>query len=101
MATPQIRSKGIRVRSLSWPVEDLVDDVLARYVEWRESLDDADVAYRVWRESPSAEEPSRFAAYTAALDEEEAAAASYAEAIAELLRWVSPSRQTTSPREER
>jgi hypothetical protein len=101
MATPQVRSNGIRVNTaLNWPVDDLVDDVLASYVEWREGLDDANDAYRRWREAPSAEEPRRFAAYTAALDREEAAADSYAQSIAELLRWLGHSRQMTSPREE-
>jgi hypothetical protein len=100
MATPQNPSKGIRVTSRSRPVDDFVDLVLASYVEWREELEEANESYRVWREAPSAEEPSRFAAYAAALDREEAAADAYAESIAELMRWSGPRRLTTSLREE-
>ena len=91
VATPQIRPTAIRVKTGGWPLDALVDDVLASYVEWREALDHADEAYRTWLEAPAAEEPWRFAAYAAALDREEAAADSYAESIAELTRRVRPS----------
>jgi hypothetical protein len=99
VATPQIRPTTIRVTSGGWPVDALVDDVLASYVEWREGLDHANEAYRSWRQAPTAEQPWRFASYTAALDREEAAADMYAEAIAELTRWVGPSRPSGSRRQ--
>jgi hypothetical protein len=99
MATPQIRSKAIRITTAGWPVDALVDEVLASYVEWREELDASDEAYRGWREAPSSEEPWRFAAYIAALDREQAAADSYAASITDLLRWLRPGGRTTSPRE--
>jgi hypothetical protein len=93
VATPKIRPTTIRVTAGGWPVDALVDDVLASYVDWREGLEHANAAYRSWREASPADEPWRFAAYTAALDREEAAADTYAASITELTRWVRPSRR--------
>ena len=62
----------------------LVDDVIARYVEWREDTEIAACAYRRWAEAPRGERPSLFTTFTAALDQEEAAAAAYERSIARL-----------------
>jgi hypothetical protein len=69
--------------------ERLVDEVVERYVDWREASAAADHAYVQWSNaSPSGREPS-FAAYTVALDQEELAAALY-RTVLERLRKVFP-----------
>jgi hypothetical protein len=44
-------------------------------------------SYRRWSSAPAGEQAPRFAVYIAALDEEQTAAATYAESISELERW--------------
>jgi hypothetical protein len=77
-----------------WPVAALVDDVLVMHWSWRESADAAVDAYADWPGSPAAETHARFAAYTAALDQEQASANAYAEAVSELKRWLGRARLT-------
>jgi hypothetical protein len=62
--------------------------VLDVYVEWREITDAVADTYARWCVAPAVEEAPRFAAYMAALDQEETAAAMYAESISELERWL-------------
>ena len=90
MAIPDIPSRGIGVDSTAWPVARLVDDVLTAYVDWRGDAQAASDAYGRWVRGPADEEPGRFSAYTAALDQEEASAVAYERSIAELERWLSP-----------
>jgi hypothetical protein len=45
-------------------------------------------SYRRWSSAPAGEQALRFAVYIAALDEEQTAAAIYAESIRELDRWL-------------
>ena len=66
----------------------LVDDLLARYVEWREAGAEVAEVYRRWSVAPPADEPAWFAAYTAALDREEASANAYAQSIGDVERWL-------------
>jgi hypothetical protein len=100
MATPQIGSTAIRFPSGGWPVDALVDEVIWNYVEWREELEASDAAYGRWIEAPAAEQTWRYAAYTGALDREEAAADAYAGSIADLLRWLGPSRPSLSLKQQ-
>ena len=67
----------------------LVDDVVCAYVEWREGGDAAACAYRRWADAPPADRDTRFFAFTAALDQEEAASTAYAESVRNLERWLS------------
>ena len=70
----------------AWPIPELVDRVLATYVEWCETADAVADAYGRWFVAPAAEEATRFAAYIAALDQEQTAAGMYAGWISELER---------------
>jgi len=66
----------------------LLDDLLESYVDWRESARAVAEAYARWSFAPAAERAVRFAAYTATLDQEQKTDAAYAEAVADLGRWV-------------
>lgn len=75
----------------AWPIPALVDRALATYVEWRETKDAVADTYAWWCVAPGGEAAARFAAYLAALDQEQAAAGVYAESINELERRLSDS----------
>jgi hypothetical protein len=55
----------------------LVDEAIERYVDWREACAAVRDAYELWTRAPAHERPLSFAAYRAALDQEEAAATVY------------------------
>jgi hypothetical protein len=61
-----------------------VDEMLSRYVSWRESAGAVADAYERWRKAPPGEESGSFSAYLAALDLEESAAGIYALAVGDL-----------------
>jgi hypothetical protein len=82
MAIPGGPSRGRRVGSPRVRSTDLVDMALSSYIEWRTDADAAICAYRRWIDAPPPEREQRFSAYTAALDQEEAAATAYARSIA-------------------
>ena len=63
---------------------DPVDEMLSRYVNWRENAAATAGAYREWSRAPRAETDWRFAAYLAALDLEEFSADSYALAVVDV-----------------
>ena len=63
---------------------DPVDEMLSRYVNWRENAAATADAYREWSQAPRAEIDWRFAAYLAALDLEESSADTYALAVADV-----------------
>jgi hypothetical protein len=54
----------------------LFDDALARYIDWREACAAVRTAYDRWSLA-SADRPTLFAVYNAALDQEASAAARY------------------------
>lgn len=85
---------GIRIDAMAWPVADLVDDALAAYVEWRHDARAVTDAYHRWADAPATDQAARFAAHTAALDQEQTSATAYAHAIATLERWL----PSTNPR---
>ena len=70
------------------------DELLDLYLNWREGAAAVADAYSSWAGAPAGEEGRCFAAYTAALDREEAAPRSYADvaAIGERLsqQWGAP-----------
>lgn len=68
------------------PAVAVVDAMMSRYVQWREHAAAATDAYSEWSAAPAGEKASRFAAYFAALDREEASAGSYAVAVADVER---------------
>ena len=69
------------------PLGGLAEDVFATYIAWRKHAPLVADACERWRSASPADRSEHFAAYTAALDREEAAAGTYAEAILELERW--------------
>jgi hypothetical protein len=73
-------------RPLGWPPVELVDEMVISYVDWREDAAAVADAYMRWTEALSGEEAQSFAAYCAALDQEQSAAGSYALAVANLQR---------------
>jgi hypothetical protein len=68
----------------------LADDASAYYMDWRAHARAATEAYWEWREAPDHDHAMRYSAYTAALDQEEAAALQYAHAIDRLERSTAP-----------
>jgi len=71
------------------PPRVLVDQALDSYIDWRVDERGVADAYARWSQAtPGGEQNVRFAAYTAALDREEAAANEYAESIGRLARWL-------------
>lgn len=86
MRTSPTRTTRIRVDTAPWPIPALVDRVLVRYVEWREASRAVADTYRRWCVAQRCDGAPRFAAYIAALDQEETAAGTYAESIRELER---------------
>jgi hypothetical protein len=57
----------------------LVNEAVDAYVDWREEAVAVWDAYQRWRSAPTADAPSAFAAYRAALDLEECASETYAD----------------------
>jgi hypothetical protein len=68
--------------ALRAPLSRLRDEIIDLYLDWREQAAAVEDAYESWAGAPAGEEGRCFAAYTAALDREEAAARSYANVLA-------------------
>ena len=81
MATAPFSPGRGRALTSPKPAAQLVDELLARYVEWREDAAAVADAHGRWRAAPAAERAVAFAAYRAAVDQEESAAAAYAAAV--------------------
>jgi hypothetical protein len=64
----------------------VLDDVVDAYVEWHEQSQGVWLAYRHWSEAPPEDLQLRFAAYVAALDQEQRACEVYAATIAQTVR---------------
>jgi hypothetical protein len=62
--------------------------MLSRYIDWRRRAAAVADAYRHWSGAPADENASRFSAYVAALDLEEASAKSYAVQVADVERFL-------------
>jgi hypothetical protein len=68
----------------AWSITGLVDQVMDTYAEWREHAGPVADAYACWCDATADERTVRFAAYLAALDQEEAAASEHGEAVRQL-----------------
>jgi hypothetical protein len=68
------------------PPSDLVDEMLAYYINWRHDAAAVWDAYAAWVNAPVSEKPSRFSAYTAALEQEQSAATSYSVVVENVAR---------------
>jgi hypothetical protein len=68
--------------ALHAPLGRLRDELLDLYLDWREEAAAVADAYARWAGAPAGEEGRCFAADTAALDREDAAAQSYADVAA-------------------
>ena len=66
------------------PIEQLIDEMLDCYDEWRREVTAVEEAYRLWSAAPSSERDLYFGAYTATLDQEESAAMAYSVVFWEL-----------------
>ena len=60
----------------------LRDEIIDLYLGWREEAAAAAEAYALWADATADDKAARFAAFTAAIDREEAAARSYADVLA-------------------
>jgi hypothetical protein len=82
-----------RTRAISQRMRDhvtkLVVEVGNRADAWRAAANDAALAFRCWRSAPSAERGDAAAAYLAAIEREEKAAAEYSRAL-EICSITSP-----------
>jgi hypothetical protein len=78
MSTPHLPSTSRREDPPPSPPPALVDEMLTYYIDWRRYAAAVWDTYAVWVNAPTGEKPSRFAAYTAALEQEQSAATSYA-----------------------
>jgi hypothetical protein len=79
--------------ALHAPLGPLRDEIIDLYLDWREEAAAASDAYARWSGASAGEEGRSFAAYTAALDREEAAARHYADVLAKgelSQRWGAP-----------
>ena len=94
MATWRTAADGKGRSTLRAPLRRLRDEILDLYLDWRDQAAAVEDAYESWAGAPAGEEGRWFAVYLAALDREEAAALSYADALAsgERLspRWGTP-----------
>ena len=59
--------------------EQLLDEAVDAYVDWRDDSSEVWDAYERWRRAPAADAPFAFMAYRAAVDREERASHVYAE----------------------
>ena len=94
MATWRTAADGKGRSTLRAPLRRLRDEILDLYLDWREQAAAVADAYASWAGAPAGEEGQCFAAYTAALDREQAAARSYADVLANAerlsRRWKAP-----------
>ena len=65
---------------LQWH-EQLLDEAVDAYVDWRGESTEVWDAYERWRHAPAADAPFAFSAYCAAVDREERASHVYAELV--------------------
>jgi hypothetical protein len=68
----------------------LVDEVIDRYVDWREECETVRSGYEAWWSGAEEERTIRFAVYNMALDREEWAAGLYSKSTQRLRRFLWP-----------
>ena len=87
---------SLRILSPSDCRDRLVDVAINSYVDWREQSLAVAEAYELWTDAPHSRRPLAFAAYQAALDQEELAARQYASAIDAVKLMLNPDRDAAS-----
>ena len=88
MRSSRRRSGSARTDTSSWSEARLLDDLVDRYVHWRESARAVADAYARWSLACPPERALRFAAYNATLDREQKAAEAYAQDVSGVERWL-------------
>jgi|tagenome__1003787_1003787.scaffolds.fasta_scaffold20986174_7 hypothetical protein len=73
----------------------LVDAAIDSYIDWREQSMTTTAAYENWTDATSSQRPLAFAAYRAALDQEEHAANYYASTLRDVSRILENERLTS------
>ena len=71
--------------------------MLGYYIDWRHDAAAAEDAYRLWSIAPTDEEALRYAAYVAALDQEESSAIRYALVFREVERAMQCDASVSNP----
>ena len=90
MAAPQMASDGKDRSAMRASLSRLRDEIIDLYLDWREEAAAVADAYELWADATADDKAARFAAFTAAIDREEAAARSYADVLANgdrVLQW--------------
>ena len=82
MAAPRMASDGKDRGPLHVSLRRLRDEIVDLYLSWREEAAAVADAYALWADATADDNAARFAAFTAAIDREEAAARSYADVLA-------------------
>lgn len=83
MAMSRMAGDGNRRSAPHAPLGSLTDEIIDLYLDWREEAAAVADAYARWAGARAGEDGRCFAAYTAALDREEAAARGYAHVLAD------------------
>lgn len=90
MAAPQMASHGKDRSAMRASLRRLRDEIIDLYLDWREEAAAVADAYALWADATADDKAARFAAFTAAIDREDAAARSYADVLANgerVLQW--------------
>ena len=90
MAAPQMASDGKDRSAMRASLRRLRDEIIDLYLDWRKEAAAVADAYALWADATADDKAARFAAFTAAIDREEAAARSYAAVLANgerVLQW--------------
>jgi hypothetical protein len=66
----------------------MLDNLLDQYVDWLESARAVGDAYARWSRASRPDWAVRYAAFTAALDQEQNTAGAYASAVTNVQRWL-------------
>jgi hypothetical protein len=89
MANPWSDTMKLKRSILDPPTSTLIDAMMERYVSWREECATVENAYRNWLRARREDRSAAFAAYSAALDREEYAAAAYRRLVEDAQSQVS------------
>jgi hypothetical protein len=82
MATSWTASYGKGRSALNGALRRLRDEIIDLYLDWREEASAVADAYARWTDATADDRAALFVAFTAAIDREEAAARTYAAALA-------------------
>ena len=88
MRTSQTQLTEVPFDTAGCQIPALVELAIGAYVEWRETAGAVGETYAQWSTAPISEQSMRYAAYVAALDQEEGAAAIFADSVGDLARGL-------------